>query len=379
MLTRQVLRDLARAEPGRLVVSVYARTDPRDPANTSSSPAWLIAARNALRAISERLEGSGDRDARLAFRALRKRVEDELVLLPPGGRARSVVWILDEGGSSTRFSLRLPLRRDRVVLDAKPFVSPLVDIADRGAPTGVILVGGELVRLVQIEQGEATEPENASFGLALGDWRPYGGTAGGSPARGLLKTSHEEHYRARVQAQRERMFETAAKEAARRMVELGWERIVLACERQIAARFRDALPAVVRERLISDADINLVGEETAAVADAVEPVIEESWSQRTAELIALAYERAQAGGAATIGAEETLAALAEGRVKRLILDPDLSYAAARVPPSIGGPPELLGERAVETAVSSSAAVSVVDASASPALRDAGGMVALLRY
>jgi hypothetical protein len=103
-------------------------------------------------------------------------------------------------------------------------VSPLVDIADRGAPVGVVRVGGDVIRIVHIEQGEATEPENSSFGLSLGDWRPFGGSAGGSPARGLQITSHVEQYRARVEAQRDRLFETAAKETAIRLEALGWGR-----------------------------------------------------------------------------------------------------------------------------------------------------------
>jgi hypothetical protein len=145
----------------------------------------LINLRNGLGMVSERLEAGEDREGRLAFRGLRKRIEEELVDLVPAERGRSVAWILDAEGYSERFSLQLPLRGDVVVADAKPFVSPLVDIADRGAPTGVILVGGELVRLVQIEQAEATEPENSSYELTLGDWRPFGGSAGGSSARGL--------------------------------------------------------------------------------------------------------------------------------------------------------------------------------------------------
>jgi hypothetical protein len=174
VLTRESLRALATAEPRRLVVSVHARTDPRDPANTSRTPAWLIALRNGLGTITERLEASDDRDNRLAFRALRTRIEEELVALKPAEPARSVTWILDAVGNCERFSLQLPLRGDTVVADTKPFVSPLVDIADRGAPIGVILVGGDLVRVMQIEQAEASEPENSSYELSLGDWRPFG-------------------------------------------------------------------------------------------------------------------------------------------------------------------------------------------------------------
>lgn len=381
MLTQQVLRELATAEPRRLLISVHARTDPRDPANTGGTPAWLIELRNGLRVISERLESGDDRESRLAFRDLRQRIEHGLLELTPAERARSVAWVLDADGYSERFSLQLPLRRDRIVADTKPFVSPLVDIADRGAPTGVILVGGDLVRVVQIEQAEATEPENSSFELTLGDWRPFGGSAGGSAERGLLVTSHEERYRARVEAQRDRLFATAAMETAMRLEALGWERIVLVAEGQVASRFRDVLPRNMRERMIAEADVNLVGEEPAVIADAIEPLIENAWLRRSQDLAELADGRARSGGAATLGAQETLGALAEGRVDHLLIDPDhdFSSAAGMIPPSIGGPPDMLGERAVEAAIGTAAQVTALATDASQMLRDAGGMAALLRY
>jgi hypothetical protein len=277
MFAREALRNLATAEPAGLVISIYARTDPRDPANTSSTPAWHIALRNGLSTISERLEAGDDRDDRLAFRGLRERIEQELVDLDPAERARSVAWFLGlDGGSSERFSLQLPLHGNDIVEDCKPFVSPLVDIADRGARTGVILVGGDLVRLLQIEQAEASEPASSTYELSLGDWRPFGGSAGGSPARGSHTVSHQERYDARVDAQRDQLFETAATQTAKRLHDLGWERIVLVSERQVATRFRRALPADLSELVIADADLNLHGEEPTAVADALEPLIEDA-------------------------------------------------------------------------------------------------------
>lgn len=382
MFARETLRDLAAAEPAGLVVSIYALTDPRDPANTASTPAWHIAMRNGLRTISERLEAEDDRHDRLAFRGLRERIEQELVDLAPAERARSVAWFLDlDGANSRRFSLQLPLRDNDVVADRKPFVSPLVDIADRGARTGVILVGGDLVRLLQIEQAEPSEPANSIYELSLGDWRSFGGTAGGSPARGLLTVSHQERYEARVDAQRAQLFETAATQTAKRLRDLGWERIVLVSERQVATRFRHALPAEISELVIAEADLNLHGEEPTAIADALEPLIEDAWLTRTTALVKLAHDRARAGGAATLGAQETLGALAEGRVDHLILDPDHDFAqgVTTIPPSISGPADMLGERAVETAIGTAAQVTALPTTASETLRDAGGMVALLRY
>ncbi len=381
MLTHEVLEDLAKAEPRRLVISVHARTDPRDPANTSATPAWLIELRTGLRAISEQLENGDDRESRLAFRELRPRIEKELVALTPHERARSVAWILDADRTLGRFSLQLPLRRGRTVADTKPFVSPLVDVADRGAPVGVVLVGSDLIRILQIEQAEPSEPENSTFELSLGDWRPFGGSAGGSPARGRQTTSHEEHYRARVEKQRDRLFETGAKETAMRLETLGWERLVVIAEGQIASQFRHALPVPVRERVVAEADLNLVGDELNVIAETVEPLIEDAWQERTEALARLVTDRAKSGGAATLGPQETLGALAEGRVDHLVLDPDhdFSSAARMIPPSIGGPSHMLGERAVETAIATSARVTSMSTEASAALRDADGMAALLRY
>jgi hypothetical protein len=381
VLTHEALRELATAAPRPLVVTVHARTDPRDPANIGSRPGWLIALRNGLGAVSKRLEAGDDREGRLAFRALRQRIEQGLSDLSPIGRARSVTWILDPNGDSERYSLQLPLRGDKVVADTKPYISPLVDVADRGARIGVILVSGELVRLVQIEQAEATEPPESIYELSLGDWRPFGGSAGGSPARGLQTTAHEERYRARVEAQRDQLFETAATQTAKRLEALGWERIVLVSETQVASRFREALPVEVSGRVMAESDSNLAGEEPAAIADAIEPLIEDAWQRRANKLVELARDRARAGGPATIGAQETFGALAEGRVEHLVLDPDhdLSTTGSLVPPLIEAPNELLGERAVEAAIATSAHVTAVSAATSPALGEVGGIAALLRY
>ena len=73
--------------------------DPRDPANISVTPAWVIELRNGLRAISEQLERGDDRESRLAFRVMRPHIEEDLSELTPAERARSVTWILDADGT----------------------------------------------------------------------------------------------------------------------------------------------------------------------------------------------------------------------------------------------------------------------------------------
>ena len=376
------LRVLATESPDRPVLSVYARTDPRDPANTNHTPAWQIELRNGLRAVAERLDDDGDRLQRRSFETLRARVERGLAELSPSERGRSVVWFLHaDGETSRRLSLQLPVRRDAVVWDDRPFVSPLVDVVDRGAATGVVLVGGDSVRLLQIRAGHIDEPDDSTYELSLGDWRPFKAYASANPARGQQTVSHQEHYEARVEEQRGKLFETAAEATAKRAEGLGWERIVIAAEGQVATRFQAALPEQLRRRVITTLDHNVGHEDFAAIATLLEPHLDASWLERTRQAIAGAHERASAGGAGAIGPQETLEALAEGRVDHLILDPDHDFSsfAGSIPASIDGPRSMLAERAVEAAIAAGGRVSTLPVSDSKELLDADGMVALLRY
>ena len=111
----------------------------------------------------------------------------------------------------------------------------------------------------------------------------------------MLTVSHQERYEARVDAQRAQLFETAATQTANRLREVGWERIVLVSERQVATRFREALPGEISELVIAEADLNLHREEPTTIADALEPLIEDAWLTRTTALITLAHDRACPG------------------------------------------------------------------------------------
>ena len=381
-LDRDELRALATESPGQPVLSVYVRTDPRDPANTNHTPAWQIELRNGLREVGEQLQRDGDQRRQRSFAALRGRVERELAGLSPAELARSVAcFVHADGETSRRLSLQIPVRRDLVVWDDRPFVSPLVDVADRGAATGVVLVGGDTIRVLVLQNGQIDEPEDSTYELSLGDWRPYEAYASPNPARGQQSVSHQEHYEARVSEHRDQLFETAATATATRIAELGWDRIMIAAEGQFASRFREALPEAVRTRVVATLDHNVGHDDLPAIAAILEPLLADAWLARTQQIVVTAHQRAHAGGAAALGPEETLGALAEGRVAHLVLDPDhdVSSVAEWIPASLGGPPELLGERAVEAAIAAAGDVSALPTSDSKELLDADGMVALLRY
>ena len=86
VLSMDLIRDLALRRPGTPVLSVYVRTDPRDPANTAAVPGWLVELRNSLREVGREVDERESPERRMALRDLRERVERDVLSLEPAER-----------------------------------------------------------------------------------------------------------------------------------------------------------------------------------------------------------------------------------------------------------------------------------------------------
>ena len=284
-----LIRDLAVRRPGAPVLSVYVRTDPRDPANTAALPGWLMELRNCLREVSREVEQEEPRDERLALRELRERVEREVLALEPTERGRGLAWFLTaDGRLDQRFTLQLPPASTLVRWDDLPFVSPLVDVADRGRPAGLVLVSAEAVRLLHWQAGLVAEPARSLYEIERGEWRDYDayvGHPGRSPA-GM----HVAEFDQRVQEWRQRFLRTTAQAVAHQLTGLGWERILLAGEPRVTRAFRQELPEPVAGQVAAVVEANLLWEEHAAVADRLEGALEQARVQQARALVEQAIQ-----------------------------------------------------------------------------------------
>lgn len=382
ILPMDTIRDLALKRPGTPVLSVYVRTDPRDPANTATPPGWLVELRNGLREVSRTVDEADARGQRLAFRDLRERVEREIVALRPAERGRGLAWFVTAGGGLVaRFTLQLPPHGTLVRWDEYPFVSPLADVADRGRPAGLVLASAEAIRLLHWQDGLVSEPEQSLYEIECGQWRDYDayvGHPGRSPA-GM----HVAEFDQRQDEWRRRFLRSTAEAVARQLTGLGWDRILLAGERRVTDPFLEQLPEAVAGRVVAVVEANLIWEEHTAVADRLEGVLDEARSAEARALVEKALGDALAGGAAAIGWPEVIDTLVNHRVSHLIVGAD-----ATPDPAVLGPPSqaalgwpsrtMLVERAVEQAVISRAEITTLPADTAELAR-AGGAAALLRY
>jgi hypothetical protein len=381
-LSMDLIRDLAVRRPGTPVLSVYVRTDPRDPANTATPPGWLVELRNGLREVSRTVEEADARGQRLALRDLRERVEREIVALRPAERGRGLAWFVTaDAALDQRFTLQLPPHGTLVRWDDYPFVSPLADVADRGRPAGIVLASAEAIRLLHWQDGRVAEPARSLYEIQRGEWRDYDayvGHPGRSPA-GM----HVAEFDQRLDEWRRRFLRSTAEAVARQLTGLGWDRILLAGERRVTDAFLEQLPEPVPGRVVAVVEANLIWEEHTAVADRLEGTLDEARSAEARALVEKALGGALAGGAAAIGWPEVIGSLVNHRVSHLIVGadatPDPALLGPRTQAALGRPSRpMLVERAVEQAVISGAEITVLPADTAELAR-AGGAAAFLRY
>jgi hypothetical protein len=377
------LRELIDRESGGPVISVFCRTDPRDPANSSETPAWAIALKNGLAHVTGFHEG--DHGKEQSVKKLCAEAERRLTGASAVDRGRSVALFIGAGGEVDSFTtFQIPVRDNYVTVDSGPVVWPMLDVIDRGQRTGLVLISQDRIRLLEWWDGRVKDLEESTFDLELGDWhqyrgpsRPQGTVAGGG-------VSNVSAYDDRVEVWRSRFLKAAAKAIAESAEDLGFDRLVVAAEGELGTGFREALPADMRDRLATTVHLNLIDLSAAEAGAALDPHLRQAWRDGVAGDGARALEKAKAGERGAAGADQVLAALGEGRVEHLILDPYLKTEeetldeASRQAISDAGE-DSLQEALVELALRTGARVSSASLEEVPALAEAGGVLALLRY
>jgi len=381
-LSMDQIRDLAMRQPGTPVLSLYVRTDPRDPANTAAVPGWLVELRNSLREVSHEVDMRESRQRRMAFRDLREQVERDVLALEPAERGRGLAWFQTTDGTlDHRFTLQLPPLKTLVRWDDRPYVSPLAEVAGRGRPVGLVLVSAEAIRLLHWQDGRVTEPARSLYEIEPGRWRDYDGYVGypGRSPAGM----HVAEFDQRVKEWHQRFLRATAQAVGVQVAGKGWQRILLAGEPRVTGPFLQRLPEPASGLVAAAIDANLIWEDHAAVAERLDGALHHAALRQARELAEETIRRAFAGAEAAIGWPEVTDSLVHHRVRHLIVGADAAPDPAVLDPqtqaALGWPSvQMLVERAVEQAVISGAEVTVLPAD-TPELIRAGGAGAILRY
>lgn len=347
--------------PPHGVLSVYIAIDPGD-----RGQGWRTTARNLLADVIESAQG-GDHELLKALRATGDRLELDL------GEERKdmhrgligFIEVAAKQGEERWYGVQIPPHRIEVRHGPGPQVHQLLELLDDGAPLGVAVVSSERVRLLDWRLGRIEQLHDWELEYFGGDWKERKSQRPRDPARGKgVSASGSDQFDQRLEANRERFAEQTGRLAHGEAGKRDWGRALVFGDQRYAGRFTEAFgPVSQLVHLRGD----LVSEPTDVIERRIAELLPELNRSRETELIDRIKDAAYAEGRSSLGVQETLQALTEGRVEHLV------YDAGRSDPD----GEL--ERMVELALETSAAITPVEGDSAEALGEQGGVAALLRY
>jgi hypothetical protein len=382
LLDPDVLLGLSRGTDPIGVLSVYVTTD-------LGSDAGLRAAgidiRNRLRELRMRVAQEGPPQRARALDKGIDGLQDAIAaLLEPGvsGRGQVLFGALSDG-AVTRFTSRLPLP-NRVVLDAGPFLHPLLELVDEGRPAGVVLAAQDEARVLEWRLGELTELDRLVPAVVEAP-HERSGPVGSSPSSRAGSPKAEQRA-AREREQASRFLDDLGAATERAAAGRGWERVMVSGGDRLTGPLASALESRLAIDVVRDPRL-LAQLSPAQLAGAVSEQLHAVHDAYEAKLVDQAREAAGA-----LGLSQVAAALNEARVAHLIYDPEVRYqgsvaqdgslyAGGEAPAGAAPLTEetRLTERLLERALETRARVTPAEGAATGGLADAGGIAALLRW
>jgi Bacterial archaeo-eukaryotic release factor family 5 len=373
------LKQLAGWTPQNGVLSVYVVVEPGD-----RRAAWRVELVDRLReALGTQAVGRSGLPLRAtAERALERFPEHRP---PPEGRGHAgFVEVAEKGGRELWYPSRIPPRATEVAYGHRPYLRPLIEIADVGARTGVAGVSGDQVRLWEWELGVLSELDDWEI-VTTGDWKERKAQRPSDPARvqGAKGSGREQHDQ-RVEAHRERFLKDAGHRTSARAGERRWRDLLVFGENEHVRHFTHALDRHEPRHVYGK---NVVSEPSTRIAERVGELLPQLNQEREMKLVETVKEAAYSGKErGSLGPQETLEALSQGRVEHLLFDAERDYSGhgieerlAYAGPALGEDGLPVAELMIEQALETGARVTPLVGDAAAALGEHDGVAALLRY
>ncbi len=371
----ELLRRLVewRSETG--ILTVYVDLDPGDRGRP-----WRIALREQLHRLEEQTDPHSERRAfgAAAGEILERFPENGA---PPEGRGHvGFIELAEKHPTAVWRSMQMAPRRTEVTRSAHPYVRPLVELFAEGPHVGAALVSADRVRLLDWSLGAIRELDGWEITLFDQDWRE-GKAERAIPGRGTgPSASGHDQFSQRLDANRRRFLHEVARLVAGEQSKRSWQDLLVFGAEDLPRDFAASVGNGAGPVHIFQHD--LVSSKESQVAERVEAEVREVNTARAMELVGEIEEAIGAGPGVALGTQETLQALAEGRARHLVFNGEQDFE--RIAPVNlaydGGREDLpLGERLVQLAVATDAAVTPVYEEPASKLDSHEGVAALLRY
>jgi hypothetical protein len=361
----KTIRSLLDWRPELGIVSVYVAIDPAD-----RGEPWRVELRNQLDGLVDPERDKHGR--RPALEATVERIKGHFPEgSPPSGRCQiGFCEVAEKEGRETWMSAQMHRDRTEVVDRDHPYLTPLLEMLDEGAPVGVLAVSAERVRLYQWALGTLSDIQDWEAVLFMPDWREQKSQSSPDPAKvqGASASGHDQ-FDQRLDANRERFLEQVGGLVAREAHDRRWRSVFAFGDRHQVDQLGEGLGQDVALERAAEAD--LISEtDRGELLRRIEAAIDDANRRRELELVKAAIDAAMTpNGRGAAGLSEIEQSLTQGRVRHLIFDAESAEKDVTE----------MEDDLVEAALRTSAEVTPVEGAAAEALREHGGVAALLRY
>jgi peptide chain release factor subunit 1 len=373
-LDREKLRQLAGMKAdGAKVLSLYLNLDPSE---FATAQARRTEVRSLLDEADRRLrEFQNSHEQKVALRADLERVEQFF----KGGDFKGAhgLALFCSGPADLFEVIKLPRPVDSgVVIDDRPFVEPLAEIATDGS-WAIVLVSRRMGRILRGSRESLSEVARVTD--EVHGWHDQGGWSQARYQRGIEKETYDH-------------LKKTADELFRRFRRNPFDRLLLGAPEELVTSVEERLHPYLRERLAGRIEVDVENTTPEQIRAAAAPLIERIDQERERAALDRLADGLGTGSRATSGLDDVLGALNERRVETLLLD-DGFTAPGVVCPACGWAAQSgstcpvdgagLDERddiveiAVNRAINQSAGVVVVRHNDD--LEQKGSIAALLRF
>lgn len=368
------------------VLSLYVNADPKQ---EGSQPPWKNRLEQGVRRLLESVDGPtrGVLDRRLHDLEL----EIERLVRPGAPGVGRALFVPLGDGETFGVEMQTPLT-DRVALAPRSHITPMFAAWSEGSPSGIAVVDGHGMRILDSRFGLCEEISGLAFELDTDEWREMVGPVGsrGSWGNGQqTMATQRDLFDFRVAEHRARFLAAAHTSLEAHVAAFGWEFLLVTGEPELVDAASKSLSNSLKTEVV--AAQHVLGQRSPAkIQEVLAPDMARARRRRDERLAA---EFAEAPPKAALGSTSVLEALQGGRVDRLLFEHDSVWSGQRIPAGavladgiVQDGPDIatavaeaqLGEQMIEMALATDASVSILgDEVRLP--EQAGGVGAFLRW
>jgi hypothetical protein len=362
--TGVAIEDLLDWRPEHGVVTVCVEIDPAD-----RSEGWLIYLRNRLKEAVEAGDAAHERGR--ALRATAQRVLDrfEEEDLRSGRYQLGFCEAAERRGRDIWTAAQMAGFRAGVSYSDRARLTPLLKLLDEGAQLGVVAVSAERVHLYEWKLGALDLVHDWEAEMYMRDWRERKAQKPANLARTQgASASGRDQFDQRLEHNRARFLGETGRLVADKARSRAWRRVVAFGDPE---HFRELNEGAEKGTAVELAEeVNVISEDRGRLLERVNAAVADGNRRRELRLIQRVAEAAATpGGRGALGLIDVQRSLNEGRVEDLLFDADTENRELAD----------LEDEIVERAFRTSARITPVESEAAEALREHGGVAALLRY